>query len=101
MIAMPEQEKKLEKLNAVRETVSQSLGLRLTNEVIVEALAGKPLTLDQLSENNNLTEVGTALIRLDGLSKMFPAKNEMAGLRICVKTPFGEWCTNINIPPKE
>jgi hypothetical protein len=100
MIAMIKKTEQLS-VSTIRETISQSLGLSLNDEVIAEALAGKPLTLDQLSENNNLTEVGTALIRLDGLSKMFPAKNDMAGLRICVKTPFGEWCTNINMPPQE
>ncbi|MEP0880978.1 hypothetical protein NDI49_05400 [Trichocoleus sp. ST-U3] len=100
-IVMPEQEKNLEQLNAVRKAVSQSLGLTLTDEVIAGVLEGNSLSLDQLSENQNLTEIGTALIRLDGLSKMFPANKESSKIKVCVKTPLGEVCWEIQQPPRE
>lgn len=98
---MSEQEKNLEHPGAIREACSQALGLTLTDEMIAGVLEGDSLSLNQLSENHNLTEVGTALIRLDGLAKMVPAKSEISGLRVCVKTPLGEWCTDVNIPPQE
>lgn len=98
---MTEKKKKLDQSNTISKIVSQSLGLTLTDEVIAEVLAGNAISLDQLSKNNNLTEVGTALIRLDGFSKILPSTNEVQGLRICVQTPLGEICANVNIPPKE
>ena len=61
---MPEQKKNLEQFNAVRKAVSQSLGLTLTDEAVAEVLEGNSLSLEQLSQNHNLTEIGAALIRL-------------------------------------
>jgi hypothetical protein len=92
---MSELERNSDQLNTVREAVSQALGLTLTDNMIGKILEGESLSLDQLTEHHTPTEIGTALIRLDCLSKIFPAKDE-ASLRVCI----GRWCWNfMPIPP--
>ena len=62
-------ENNLENMSGVRDTISQSLGLTLTDDKIAKVMEGKSLSLDELLKHHTLTELGVALIRLDSLSK--------------------------------
>jgi hypothetical protein len=91
---MSEQDDKIEQISVVRDAISRALGLTLTDDAIIKVLEGEPLSLDQLTEHHTPTEIGAALIRLDGLSKMFPAKNGTSEIRVCV----GRWCWDVDRP---
>jgi hypothetical protein len=52
----------------VRKEFSNKLGLELTDIEINKLIEGESLSIEQLMENRTLTQVGTALIRLDALS---------------------------------
>ena len=60
----------LTRRNAIRETASSYLGLGLTESEIATLLLGDSLTLEQLAQERSLTELGTALIRLDTLRQI-------------------------------
>jgi len=83
---MSKRERNPEQLNTVREAISQALGLTLADDAIARILEGESLSVDQLTEYHTATEIGTALIRLDGLSKMFPDKNETS-----LRVRIGPW----------
>jgi hypothetical protein len=93
---MPEQEKNLEQVKAIREAFSQALGLTLTDEIVTEVIEGKPFSLDRLTENHSLTEIGTALISLDAISK-----NSASGCPPECTACIGDFCIRINTPKLE
>lgn len=52
----------------VREEFLNKLGLELTDIEVNKLIDGGSLSIEQLMQNRTLTQVGTALIRLDALS---------------------------------
>lgn len=65
---MPNQDNSLKRQDAFCEACSQALGLKLADETKTKLLNGEELSLDELSKHHTLTEIGSALIRLDALS---------------------------------
>lgn len=53
--------------NEIRNRISETLKLNLTDSEIEALLAGEVITLDYLLQNHSLSEVGTALIQADAL----------------------------------
>lgn len=90
---MSKKEKNAEQISAIRDVVSKTLGLTPTDDVIAQVIEGKPLSLDSLMERHTPTEIGTALIRLEALSKMSPRNEELA-VRVCI----GRFCWDIEPP---
>lgn len=64
---MPNQDKPLKGKEASREALSQVLGLNLSDDTVDSLVNGEDLSFELLSKHHTLTEIGTALIRLDAL----------------------------------
>jgi len=56
-----------EAFREAREALSQALGLNLADETAEKLLKGEDSSLEQLTKHHTLTEIGTALIRLDAI----------------------------------
>jgi len=89
---MPNQDKLLENKAAFREALSQALGINLADEIASDLLDGKNLSLEQLAKDHTLTEIGTALIRLDAL-RTRRAEESCECYRIILGIKFCYTCT--------
>ena len=81
----------------VREKFSNKLGLELTDIEVNKLIEGESLSIAQLMQNRTLTQVGTALIRLDALSttKQCPDGTMYIWPFGCVKIP--DWIPQLQI----
>jgi len=62
----------------IREAFADKLGLRLSDAEIILLLSDKTLSFEQLAQEHSLTELGTALIRLDAVNQLQETKREFS-----------------------
>lgn len=82
----------------IREAFADELGLILSDSEIKLLLSDKTLSFEQLTQNHSLTELGTALIRIDAVNQFPEIKREFSLKRFypdegdyCI-TFFGKKC---------
>ncbi len=59
-----------QQVTSTQDMVNSLLGLRLSNTEVKILLSGETLPFEELTKNRSLSEIGTALIRADALSRL-------------------------------
>ncbi|MEG4343626.1 hypothetical protein QUB70_10090 [Microcoleus sp. A003_D6] len=62
----------------IREAFADKLGLSLSDAEIILLRSNKTLSFEQLAQNHSLTELGTALIRLDAVNQLQETEREFS-----------------------
>lgn len=95
---MSNQDKSLKRKESFHKALFKASGLNLTDEVTETLLNSESLSLEQLRKHYTLTEIGTALIRLEAFC------DPCDGTCECITIPvFGIKCcrTSLQIPPDD